>query len=190
MRVQIKSAFQVQRINQLINQLEEFEKLNVKELTKRPHSKSWSPVEVMGHMIIAHNVYKEKIEHHLGLAEDSEVGNDSVQASALPSRLMKMFPPKDGKVRFKMKTFKKFKPVYSLETISESNVQKVISDLKTTLFELKSWVEAYRLKKVNALRFASAIGPIVRFNVPEACEFVLCHNERHFQQILDALDEV
>ncbi|XOV67416.1 MAG: DinB family protein [Fluviicola sp.] len=182
----IKPIFQIQRINDLENQLDKLKQLPLEQLTKRPNPKSWSPIEVAKHMIIAQNVYREKIEN--ALAKDGNVQVQSeFKASVIPSFLIKRFPPKEGEVKFKMKTMKQFKPVLNVSKLSEKEAQEILSDLSERLKELKQWVETYRTRPISTKKFNSAIGAVVRFSIPEACEFILGHNERHFFQINQAL---
>ena len=187
MRVQIKPTYQVQRINQLLNQLEKLRTEEFKQMVRRPDQKSWSPIEVMKHMIIAHMPYQQKVNTALAAMSGGTENVDPIQASVIPSRLMKMFPPKEGKIRFKMKTGKKFKPVLDVDALSVEDVDAIYLELEDSLKELKSWVEQYRSGNGSMKRFNSAVGPIVRFNIPEACEFILCHNERHFLQVWNTL---
>lgn len=77
-----------------------------------------------------------------------------------------------------MKTAKKFEPINVGEDMS-----LVINELVQNLEELKTWINQYRTSEISLKKFNSAIGPVVRFNVPEACEFILCHDERHFHQM-------
>lgn len=81
-----------------------------------------------------------------------------------------------------MKTLKKFEP-----TISSSRTQKdmdtVFQDFFDTHESLKESILASREKHMDHKKFSSAIGPIVRFRLPEAFEFLICHAERHKVQI-------
>lgn len=186
MRVIIKPEFQIQRINTLSAKLEELKSLPFVQLITRPNATSWSPVEVLLHMVVAHNAYQEKVTPLLQKATHG-TGLNELKTSAIPSFLIKRFPPKEGIIRFKMKTMKKFNPMLDSETLDESELSELFVEMEHILNELKDWVNTYRTKNVSMKKFNSAIGATVRFNVPEACEFILCHNERHFQQITNAL---
>ncbi|MEO9531620.1 MAG: hypothetical protein ABJG68_12645 [Crocinitomicaceae bacterium] len=186
MRVKIQSEKQIQRINELINALGELKTIPEDNFIKAPTEKSWSGQEVIKHMSIAHKAYQSKIENALKIDDKvSEVGE--LECSIIPSFLIKRFPPIEGKVKFKMKTTKQFKPVAidSSESVSDS-----IIELENCLLELKAWVIHFRTNKVSLLKFNSAVGALVRFNIPEACEFILCHNERHFLQLKNTLEKV
>lgn len=185
-RVKIYAEQQIQRINHLINELEEI-RTNGNLLRERPNEKAWSSIEVIRHMSIGHQAYQKNVSNALSQLKEA-LPAEFIVAKGVPSFLIKRFPPQEeGKIKFKMKTTKMFKPVYSDEEIGKMDLNPIIDELKNGLFELKSWVEDYRTKEAASKRFDSALGPIVRFNVAEACEFILCHNERHFQQIRNNL---
>lgn len=177
MRARIKPEQQIQRINTLIGELEGYRSLSMDELKRKPSSKSWSIIEVIKHMSIGQDAYREKINKALISSRSKEMVED-LRCSAIPSYLIKKFPPVEGKIKMKMKTAKKFEPI----NVGE-NMDIVINELVQNLEELKSWINKYRTSEISMKKFNSAIGPVVRFNVPEACEFILCHDERHFYQM-------
>ncbi len=180
-RVKISAPQQIERIQQMNQHLDDLLSSSA-QLNLRPRPKSWSIIEVIEHMNIAHHFYIEKIDSHLKMAPPSTNQTDHT-AHAMPSFLMKRFPPKDGKIKFKMKTFKRFTPVFDLENISENKIQTVIKDFRSSLEHLEKAIQEYTSKITEQKRFASAVGAWVKFNVPEAIEFIICHNERHWQQI-------
>lgn len=187
MSVIIKPEYQIQRINVLQNQLQAYKSMEKSKLIKRPTPKSWSVVEVMVHMVIAQNSYLSKIEGSIAETSTKRTKVSELKASAIPAYLIKRFPPQAGKIKMKMKTSKKFNPLLELTNINDADVQTIFSDLEKALDQLKNWVQHYRTEAISLRKFNSAIGPIVRFNLPEACEFILCHNERHFLQMKNAL---
>lgn len=190
MSVYIKPEQQIQRINQLLGKLEAYKGHETDLLRQRPHEKAWSVFEVMKHMSVAHLVYRPKVEGKLELPAKQKAPVENLKSGAIVAFLLKRFPPAEGKIRFKMKTAKKFYPMLDNASIGDVEGQAVLSELEECLLELKSWVNHYRTKSVSLKKFNSAVGPVVRFNIPEACEFILCHNERHFQQAENTLKKV
>ena len=190
MRVQIKPAHQIQRINSLLNQLDEFNNMDHKVFMKRPHEKAWSGAEVLKHMILGHTAYATKVDDALAKSNSVKDELDVRSTRAIPSFLIKRFRPKEGEIRFKMKTTKLFKPVLDVDELTKAQVDRLISEMKKTLNQLSDWVEQTRKKDVLPVRFNSAIGAVVKFNTSEACEFILCHNERHFQQVKNTIASV
>ena len=187
MRAQIKPTHQIQRINSLLNRLDEFNQLNTETFKIRPNFKTWSGAEVIKHMVIAHKAYEEKVESALAKLKATKEEVEVLSTRSVPSFLIKRFPPKDGKIRFKMKTSKIFKPLLDNSKLSNGEVKTLLIEMEKTLHQLSSWVEQTRKKDVLPVRFNSAIGPVVKFNASEACEFILCHNERHFQQLKNTI---
>lgn len=92
-------------------------------------------------------------------------------------------PQKDGKIKWKMKTSGIFKPKrYSVE-MSSASMENIFDDFERGLDRIKEVITEARVRDVKKVRFNSALGPIVRFNLVEACAFMLNHNARHFEQI-------
>lgn len=187
MRVQIKPTYQIQRINLLQNRLNEIRVIDFKLLIKRPREKSWCAAEVVKHMFIGHSAYRTKIDQALLKMKTIDEQVEVLPASSVPSFLIKRFPPTEGEIRFKMKTSKQFKPMLDVENLTQKKVNDILDEMDKSLTQLMNWVEETRKKDVRTVRFNSAIGPLIRFNASEACEFILCHNERHFQQISNTL---
>ena len=183
MRAVVRPFNQLGRIQTLKSRLDELKQLSEEKLKQRPAEKKWSVLEVIKHMAIGHNAYKNKINEIFDSSSENKERVEELRCSSIPSYLIKRFPPKDKKIRFKMKTSMMFKPMLN----GGEDIAKVISDFESTLDELETWVNRISNSGVSLKKFNSAIGPIVRFNVPEATEFILCHNERHFQQIENTL---
>lgn len=186
MRVKISPEQQIQRINELQNSLEVIKEYPVKELTTKKDSKTWSVLEVIKHMSVAQKAYQGKIKRAFEATSDSVKDDKKYKTSAISSFLIKRFPPQEQQIRFKMKTSKQFEPKLDGKT---NEVSSTIQELELGLEELKSWVNKYRDSAISLKKFNSAIGPVVRFNIPQACEFILCHNERHFFQIKNILQK-
>ena len=184
MRARINPEQQIQRINHLKNVLEGYHSIAEQDLNRRPNKKAWSILEVMKHISMAHKAYQANIIAAFDKSSKQSQVVDQLKCSPISSYLIKRFPPIQGEIRFKMKTLKKFQPIFPEQGVASS---EVIQELNASLDELKSWINQYRNTPISLKKFNSAIGPMVRFNIPEACEFILCHNERHFYQIDKAL---
>jgi len=178
MRVRIIPENQIERLNRLMNDSAQLSDLSHEELTKKPSNGGWSVIEVIDHMIVAHAVYRDKVGRALEEKAD-DVIEFPLKTGGMTSFLVKRFPPKENKIKFKMKTMKRFQPDFEAFEISMEDCQEKVLQYRKDLEELKSWVETYRNTPVSLNKFNSAVGSWVKFNVPEATEFVLCHDERH-----------
>lgn len=189
-RVEIRTENQVKRNHQLNEFVLSLKDYDLALLSKRPNTKSWSVLEVIEHMNIAHEAYREKIDTALKKLENSSHSQELIKASAIPSFLIKRFPPKKGKIKFKMKTFKRFQPVFDSEKITSAEAEEIFAKFQKSIEHIANTLALYPSKKVTDIKFPSAIGVTVKFNVAEACEFVICHNERHVQQIVNTLKKL
>jgi hypothetical protein len=97
---------QLKRLNLLKQQSKDLASTAIETLKRRPDEKSWSVIEVVEHMVLGHQPYRSKIDAAVNKLKASEDVQDQIKSRNLPSFLIKRFPPKDGKIRFKMKTMK------------------------------------------------------------------------------------
>jgi hypothetical protein len=91
-------------------------------------------------------------------------------------------PQADGQRKYKMGTARKFMPQTENETTDEAAISGVFDQFFYCQQHLKNSVIASRDKAVGQRKLVSAIGPIVRFYLPEAFDFLISHEERHLQQ--------
>lgn len=89
-----------------------------------------------------------------------------------------------------MKTMKRFEPEYQAKEVEYENKNAVFHTFFNYQDHLKNAIQKARLKKVRKGKIVSAIGPIVRFYLPEAFEFLIGHQERHLVQIEEVLEQI
>lgn len=189
-RIHIHPELQLQRIQDLRQRFEVVAQLPSETLLRQPAPKKWSPGEIVEHMVEAHKLYIPKLDTALNAAAPTERW-EALKAGRMASFLFKGFAPKDGKVRYKMKTQQVFEPKQLPQVADAATLDKVFEAFRVSLDHLAQSARSSAEKDVAPHRFNSAIGPVVRFNAAEAVEFILRHNERHFFQLdqtLKALD--
>lgn len=187
-RVSISAENQIERLNRITTRLQEIESLSPKKLVKRPAENKWSIAEVIEHMYISYSLYTHKLNHALERSDEADETWSAVKASRWVSLLLKNFRPKNGVIKLKMKTQKIFEPKRLPSNQNEETLETVFKDMHTSIDHLKECANLARTKNCTHLKFSSAIGLIIRFNVPEAIEFILRHNERHLFQIERMMD--
>lgn len=177
---------QIHRLNQLLNFVESLKAYRLSKLNQRPNQKSWNVLEVLEHLVIAYSMYETKIEKALQEAPDSAESVWEYQPGFWNRFVIEGQRPKGTKRPFKIKTLKKFEPLLS-QNISQKEVDAVFERFQKSHNQLKGFILQSRTKKMKHKRFASAIGPIISFHLPEAFEFLICHAERHKIQIDEIL---
>lgn len=140
-------------------------------------------------MYIAYSLYTDKLNANLAKANRLSQPWDELNSRPWVSMLLKNFRPKGGVIKMKMKTQKIFEPTRLPSAQDETTLKNVFVSMYESLDHLRSSAINSRTKNIKAHRFNSAIGPVVRFNVPEAIEFILRHNERHMFQLEKLFDE-
>ena len=181
---------QIQRVNQLVNAVREFQELPMETLMQKPDSKSWCILEVLEHMSIAYENYRPRIEKLLRELPDAPTQQTTFKAHTFSKLFIHMIKPKGTKRKWKLKTMKKFEPGYYHPTLKQPEITKLFERFYDNKAHLKQAIIDSRSKKVDHRRIASAIGPLVKFYLPEAYEFIICHAERHVVQIREIQEAV
>ncbi len=178
---------QIQRLNQILNRATELSTLPLDALTKTPHPKSWNVLEVLEHLSISYSLYVPKIEKALSEVTPSDIGSWSFKVRPWQRFVIEGQRPKGNKRRFKVKTLKRFEPLIAQGNFDEEKANRVFELFQSTHQQLKNYIVSSRTREMKHPPFSSAIGPIVKFYLPEAFEFLLCHAERHMVQIEEIL---
>ena len=174
---------QIQRLNRLLHRVSQFEKLPLDTLLKRPTPTSWNLLEVLEHLSISYDLYRDKIDAVLSESETDSEGPWTHKVGLWQTFVIEGQRPKGKKRPFKMKTLKRFAPLLPKTGMAVEDAKTVFERFSECHNTLKEQLLASRLKQLRRTRLTSAIGPIVRFYLPEAFEFLICHMERHMVQI-------
>lgn len=177
---------QIQRLNQLLNFVEGLKDLNLTQLQKRPTEKSWNILEVLEHLNIAFSLYTKKISVALDSLKDTNGDPWEYPPGFWNRFVIEGQRPKGTKRPFKMKTLKKFEPLLP-ENLTREDVDQIFERFEASYNQLKESILASRTMVIAHRKISSAIGPIVKFHLPEAFEFLICHAERHKIQIDEIL---
>ncbi|WP_435623907.1 hypothetical protein [Flagellimonas sp.] len=178
---------QIQRLNGILTKVESISKLDIEELITAPRPKSWNVVEVIEHLNMAYRIYVPKVENALSESPDVQKETEGFKARGWQKFVIQGQLSKDGKRKMKMKTLKRFTPIFNTTDLTQEKIDAVFADFFELNNHLKQAILSSRSKDVSKKKFSSAIGPIVNFYLPEAFEFLLCHMERHMVQIDEIL---
>ncbi|TAI47686.1 DinB family protein [Flagellimonas allohymeniacidonis] len=174
---------QIQRLNGILNRVQSLRELDIAHLTTAPRPKSWSVVEVLEHLNMAYRIYLPKIDDTLSQSPDLNKESEGFKARGWQKFVIEGQRPKNGKRKWKMKTLKRFTPIFDSADLTQEKMDSVFGQFLELHHHLKQSILASRTKDVSKVTFSSAVGSIVRFYLPEAFEFLLCHMERHMVQI-------
>ena len=178
---------QVDRLNRVVKAIKEFTRLPVSQLRTSPAPGAWSILETVEHMNKAYAPhYREKLVKVLAGSPKTETAPTVFKPGWMARLAINSIRPKDGERKMKMKTLGKFKP--EQETALDPEV--VFAVFFDHQEHLKAQILEARKRVVGRRKLSSAIGPLVRFTVPEAIEFVLTHEERHVLQCRETLEQI
>lgn len=178
---------QLTRVNLITAEVKDWKLLDAEVLLFKPDPKRWSVLEVIGHMVSAYRDYEPRIDQLLAESPQRANGYEKFSARWLQRKLILSFRPKNDQRRYKMATMKKFYPDVSSTDASPEEIEGVFEQFFAYQNHLKQAILQSREKDVTKKQLVSAIGPIVRFYLPEAFDFLLSHEERHMHQAREVL---
>lgn len=166
---------QTQEITQKVNQL--FENRLDSQLRNRPANSNWNALDCVDHLNRTYDWYLPQIDK--SLSEAKPVQNDSLsyQPGYMGTKMTEGSQPTQGKIRFKMKTFKKFEP-----NTDHLEAEEVLNTFRRNQDQFCVFIKKAERLNLGKIRVTSAIGPILRFKLGDCFRFLLAHNERHLLQ--------
>ena len=190
LRMKTSSQEQIQHINQFVKELENYSALSLEELVKRPGPDQWSLIEIIGHLNLAYQLYRDRMQTLLDVLPDQEEPVDEISIKGMKGFFIRNQAPINGQRKWKMKTFKFFRPVFDLDQINEKEAKEVFKIIFDDLEHLKTLIKNSRFKDCSKGKFHSAIGPALKFTLPQAIAFNISHIERHLLQMKETFEEV
>lgn len=158
--------------------------LNKEQLSWRPTEFSWSIEDVLAHLNeyarFYHKAFNEKIDQTKFKTPIEDFISSPLGRSAWKS--MKLGNAKNVK--------RKFKSMRSYNPIAESSLIKgnEIEVIQNELNELLNIIEKAATVSLRRVKIPISISKIIRLRLGDALLFVAYHNERHFQQISNILN--
>jgi len=174
---------QIQRLNTVLNKIGELQELPFEQWTKVPHEKSWNLLEVLEHLSIAYRLYEAKIIRALQEAPEVNGTPWTFKARWWQKLVIEGQRPKGTKRPFKMKTLKRFEPLLDRTQLNPKQGKAIFKEFLGDYQKLKDSIVESRARDMRHTTITSAIGQVVKFHLPEAFEFLICHAERHMVQI-------
>lgn len=174
---------QIQRLNTIVSKVNTVRKLDAKALIVAKKPKTWSVVEIIAHLNIAYELYADRLDDLLQKLPNHTNGYVSFKARRWQRLVIEGTRPKGKQRKWKMKTLKKFEPLLDIKSMDSEGIAEVFQKFEALHLHLKNGILESRSKEVTNMKIDSAIGPIVKFYLPECFEFLLAHLERHMVQI-------
>ncbi|MEM9856305.1 MAG: DinB family protein [Bacteroidota bacterium] len=142
-------------------------------LLTRPRPEAWSIVECFDHMSKATELYLDQIEPKL---RELKAEKRDYKKALFAGIFTKQLAPKEGQIKIKMKTMKIFYP-------KEGVGKEALERFKTNLDRFKIILIQAENKDLRSFKVTTALGPILKFYLGDALDFIHAHNRRHMQQI-------
>lgn len=153
----------------------ELKQLPENRLNAKVSSEEWCVLECVDHMNKATELYLDQIEPKIG--ELNPAKKEAFKKTWLANKFTKMLAPtEDGEIKSKMKTMKVFIPVSEIDN-------SVIARFVENTERVENIIKQAQNKDLRSFKVTTAVGPILKFYLGDALDFILAHNERHVVQI-------
>ncbi len=149
------------------------------QLLRRPSPGAWNALEVFEHLNLSSGIYVRGLEDAFARSADTHAANPEFHPGWLGAWFTNgLKPGNDGRIRWKMRTFKLFDPARQQGASLES-----IHNFIRLCNRFLKLLEKAPHTDLNKMRVTSSLGPVIRFKAGDALRFPVAHQERHFLQI-------
>ncbi|MEQ9165062.1 MAG: DinB family protein [Fulvivirga sp.] len=166
-------------ISRQLNFAKNLEDYSDEILNQKVDAKSWSVLECFEHMNLSMIVYIDQLKMINNLKPSGGLINFGIKGKFFSEGMR----PKNDKIAYKMKTFKKLTPASHLD-------KQVIESFINYSKWVWDFIRTHKPHDLNSIKVKTALGPLVKLNVAEALSFVIAHNERHVWQINNVLKAI
>jgi uncharacterized damage-inducible protein DinB len=156
-------------------------KLSDKQLTWRPNPGIWSVAEVLAHLNAYAKYYHPAITNKIETTRFRNAKEDFISSPLGRSAWKSMKLGRARNVKRKFKAPKGHNPTTDPSLVTGNE----INDFKENQNELMKILQLSAEVNVRKVKIPISISKIVRLRLGDALMFVVYHNERHMQQILN-----
>lgn len=172
---------------QLQDQLKFFEETfqgqQMEHCFRHPAPGAWSAIDCIVHLNLSMDITQDEIDRRISNAiNKGQKPNENYRPGFLGQRFARFLAPRDGDVRRRIKTFKRFQP-----QVKPGTEDLVLEGFRQRIDRLSNQVEKSKLVDLNRCRTNSTFGPIVKFKLGDTFPIILAHNDRHLFQARKAL---
>lgn len=157
------------------------------ELNQRPGRGRWSIAECFEHLNLASKIYYSELERKIGRLPDSNLEAPFSSGFWGRSLIKTMKPRSDGTIPRPMPTFPWFNPKRTRDEHKRHDGQEVLRRFLDNQKQLIQYAEQARQSDLKRTRIVSSLGPMIRFRLGDAFQFLVAHEQRHIIQAQKAL---
>ena len=154
------------------------------KLRQRPTPETWNVLDCIAHLNRTYDWYLPQLKKSF-LQISSAKAKLSYRPGYFGQKMTEGSQPTQGKIRFRMKTFKKFEP-----HTDDQKAEQVLQTYLENQRQFEQYLEQAKNIHLGKIRVTSAVGPILRFKLGDCFRFLIAHEERHLLQAQRILEEV
>lgn len=184
-QLEFARQLEIQR-KELISLVEKsFYYLEAGDLNAKIRPDSWSILQCFDHINKVNGLYLKAFERRIDSYSDGSHSEDTYQVGPMGNFMISAMSPKEGIIRWKMKTFARLRPLNEQHPEAKLSEQVVFEDFQGDMERLRLVIEKSHALPWKSTLIKSALGSVVKFRMGDALAFVLGHTHRHIQQALN-----
>jgi len=156
-------------------------KLSEKQLNWRPNTGVWSIAEVLAHLNSYARYYHPVIQKKIEITRFRTAKDDFTSSPLGRSAWKSMKLGRLNNVKRKFKAPKGHNPTFDTDLVQGNELEEFLQQ-QTALLAIIDSSKEVNMRKV---KIPISISKIVRLRLGDALLFIIYHNERHMQQILN-----
>lgn len=158
--------------------------LEAEELNMQPANGGWSTLQCIEHINLTNALYIKAFEIYMPRVDKSGKASKSHSRSLAGRIMINNIQLKNGKVRYKMKTFNRLKPLNEIDPKARLVEHVVFEKFNQDCQKLTELINDSVERDWKKIRIKGWFGKYATLNFGDAIAFVNAHTERHIVQAI------
>ncbi|GGH76987.1 MAG: DinB family protein [Bacteroidetes bacterium] len=172
-------------LQQLQKQIEtSFYYLEAEQLNAKPSEEQWSILQCIEHINLTNEQYIKAFRRAEEKANSADRAQSSYKMGWIGKLMSNAMRPKNGVIRYKMKTFDSLVPLNQKDPKARLVEHVVFEKFSQDCAELERLIKATEDYNWNRIKVQTLLGKWLKLKLGDAYAFVLAHSQRHVEQAM------
>lgn len=158
--------------------------LEAEQLNAKPSEEQWSILQCIEHINLTNEQYIKAFRRAEEKATPSNRANTPYKMSWIGKFMSNAMRPKNGVIRYKMKTFDSLVPMNQKDPKARLVEHVVFEKFSQDCAELERLIKATEDYNWKSIRIQTFLGKWLKLKLGDAYAFVLAHTQRHVEQAM------
>ncbi|NVK29161.1 MAG: DinB family protein [Flavobacteriia bacterium] len=158
--------------------------LEAEELNMKPDEKSWSILQCIEHINLTNEYYVKAIRKAIAANTYPDASSTPYKMGTFGKFMTDAMRPKEGSIRWKMKTFQKLRPLNEIDPKARLVEHVVFEKFNEDMSALLSALEEAQKLPWKKVKIKTLLGGMLKLKLGDAMAFVIAHSQRHVEQAM------